>query len=52
MPPAGQGRLDGAICEYEEGDKMNFLHEAWAQGVRNIEMEVRNVHCGGQGARR
>jgi hypothetical protein len=32
--------LDGAICEYEEQDKMAFLHEAWAHGVRNIEMEV------------
>jgi len=24
----GQGRLDGAICEYNESDKMNFLKEA------------------------
>ena len=23
----GQGRLDGAICEYNEEDKMSFLRE-------------------------
>jgi uridine phosphorylase len=35
----GQGRLDGAICEYEENDKMTFLKEAYDCGVRNFEME-------------
>ena len=35
----GQGRLDGAICEYTETDKMNFLKQAQQKGVRNIEME-------------
>ncbi|KAJ0408223.1 hypothetical protein P43SY_004381 [Pythium insidiosum] len=37
----GQGRLDGAICEYTKEDKMKFLHAASEAGVRNIEMEVR-----------
>lgn len=35
----GQGRLDGAICEYTLEDKMKFLQDAHAAGVRNIEME-------------
>lgn len=35
----GQGRLDGAICEYNIEDKMRFIKKAHAQGVRNIEME-------------
>lgn len=35
----GQARLDGAFCEYTEGEKMNFLREAYGRGVRNIEME-------------
>ena len=35
----GQGRLDGAICEYSPDDKMEFLRQAHAAGVRNIEME-------------
>lgn len=35
----GQGRLDGAICEYEKDDKMAFLKKAHESGVRNIEME-------------
>ena len=35
----GQGRLDGAICEYEEEDKLTFLQRAHDAGVRNIEME-------------
>lgn len=36
----GQGRLDGAICEYTAKDKFAFLERAHAQGVRNIEMEA------------
>ena len=35
----GQGRLDGAICEYNETDKLEFLEQAKQEGVRNIEME-------------
>lgn len=36
----GQGRLDGAICEYTEEDKMAFLHHVAEQGVANMEMEA------------
>lgn len=35
----GQGRLDGAICGYDEKDKLDFLKRARDEGVRNIEME-------------
>ena len=35
----GQGRLDGAICDYEESQKIAFLDRAHSEGVRNIEME-------------
>ncbi len=35
----GQGRLDGAICHYENKDKLEFLAKAHEKGVRNIEME-------------
>ena len=35
----GQGRLDGAFCDYSEKEKMAFLNEIHEQGVRNIEME-------------
>eukprot|EP00122_Pirum_gemmata_P018633 Pgem_evm1s17455 len=35
----GQGRLDGAICGYNEAEKMAYLREAKEHGVRNIEME-------------
>ncbi|MBT3705223.1 uridine phosphorylase [Candidatus Peregrinibacteria bacterium] len=35
-----QGRLDGAICDYTEQDKMAFLKEAHHLGVRNMEMEA------------
>ena len=35
----GQGRLDGAICEYTLQDKMEFLERASKQGVKNVEME-------------
>lgn len=34
-----QGRLDGAICDYTEEQKFEFLNAAYKQGVRNIEME-------------
>merc|ERR1712215_311101 len=36
----GQGRLDGAICEYNEEDKMAYLQDAASKGVTNMEMEV------------
>jgi len=36
----GQGRLDGAICEYEEEDKMDYLRAVAEQGVTNMEMEA------------
>jgi uridine phosphorylase len=36
----GQGRLDGAICEYTEHDKFAFLKRLHALGVCNIEMEA------------
>ena len=35
----GQGRLDGAFCDYEEQDKLEFLKKAQEAGVINIEME-------------
>ncbi|KAF1334486.1 Uridine phosphorylase, partial [Globisporangium splendens] len=37
----GQGRLDGAICEYSLEDKMQFLQKCADSGVKNIEMEAR-----------
>ncbi|XP_073817980.1 uridine phosphorylase 2 [Musca autumnalis] len=36
----GQGRLDGACCDYTEAEKMEFLKQAFEKGVRNIEMEA------------
>jgi len=36
----GQARLDGAVCDYTEDDKMSFLRRAYDAGVRNIEMEA------------
>ncbi|XP_017052692.1 uridine phosphorylase 1 [Drosophila ficusphila] len=36
----GQGRTDGAICEYTEEDKMVFLQKCHDLGIRNIEMEA------------
>jgi len=36
----GQGRLDGAICEYTEDDKLKYLQEVAAKGVTNMEMEA------------
>lgn len=35
----GQARLDGAICDYTEADKFEFLNLAHSKGVVNIEME-------------
>ncbi|KAK2710805.1 hypothetical protein QYM36_012102 [Artemia franciscana] len=36
----GQGRLDGAFCEYSEADKIAYLTKLHKNGVRNIEMEA------------
>lgn len=36
----GQGRVDGAICEYSEEDKMTYLNHLSRQGVVNMEMEA------------
>lgn len=35
----GQGRLDGAFCEFTEADKMEYLEKLHKAGVGNIEME-------------
>lgn len=35
----GQGRLDGAFCDYTEAEKMEYLQKLNDQGVVNIEME-------------
>lgn len=35
----GQGRLDGAFCEFTENDKMEYLTKMHKAGVVNIEME-------------
>ena len=36
----GQGRIDGAMCEYTEADKLAWLAKLQAAGVLNMEMEV------------
>lgn len=35
----GQGRLDGAFCDFTEQDKMEYLEKLRDFGVVNIEME-------------
>lgn len=35
----GQGRLDGAFCDYTENDKLAFLEKLRGMGVCNMEME-------------
>lgn len=35
----GQGRLDGAFCDYSEQDKIDYLTKLHKNGVINIEME-------------
>ncbi|KAG8180524.1 hypothetical protein JTE90_007477 [Oedothorax gibbosus] len=35
----GQGRLDGAFCDYTVDDKIAFLKDIHSKGVTNIEME-------------
>lgn len=36
----GQGRLDGAFCEYTETEKVEYLSKLKQNGIVNIEMEV------------
>lgn len=40
LSATGQGRLDGASCEYGPEDKMTFLKKCYDTGIRNIEMEA------------
>lgn len=35
----GQGRLDGAFCSYDRGERFEFLQTLHSKGIRNIEME-------------
>jgi len=35
----GQGRLDGAFCDYSEKEKMSYIQHLNRSGVTNIEME-------------
>ncbi|KAK7066752.1 Uridine phosphorylase 1 [Halocaridina rubra] len=35
----GQGRLDGAFCDYTEEDKLNFLKKIHKENIVNMEME-------------
>ncbi|XP_068750651.1 uridine phosphorylase 1-like isoform X2 [Montipora capricornis] len=35
----GQGRVDGAFCDYTLDEKLEFLQKIYDAGVRNIEME-------------
>ncbi|KAL1506161.1 hypothetical protein ABEB36_005574 [Hypothenemus hampei] len=35
----GQGRIDGAFCDFTETDKMQYLEDLVKKGVKNIEME-------------
>jgi len=36
---AGQGRLDGAFCEYTEKEKLDFLNNISENNILNMEME-------------
>ena len=36
---SGQGRLDGAFCDFTEKEKMDYLKRIHKEGVKNIEME-------------
>jgi len=35
----GQGRMDGAFCDFSEEERMEYLEKLKSNGVRNIEME-------------
>ena len=39
----GQGRMDGAICEFTEDEKLSYLKRVQEAGVVNIEMECTAV---------
>ena len=39
----GQARLDGAICGYNDKNKMEYLEHLHKGGVRNFEMEVGGI---------
>ena len=39
LPAVDQGRVDGALCDYDDAAKMEFLRLCHDKGVRNIEME-------------
>lgn len=36
---SGQGRLDGAFCDYTEKEKLEFLHKVHNNNILNMEME-------------
>ncbi|XP_066147459.1 uridine phosphorylase 1 isoform X2 [Euwallacea fornicatus] len=36
----GQGRTDGAFCDFTEADKLEYLENLMKKGVSNIEMEA------------
>ncbi|XP_060525898.1 uridine phosphorylase 1 isoform X2 [Cylas formicarius] len=36
----GQGRTDGAFCDYSENEKLEYLESLQRNGVKNIEMEA------------
>lgn len=36
----GQGRTDGAVCDYTDGEKLKFLKNIQQKGIKNIEMEA------------
>ena len=38
-PEKGQGRIDGAFCEHEDGEKHSWLRTLKENGVTNMEME-------------
>ncbi|TNN19650.1 Uridine phosphorylase 2 [Schistosoma japonicum] len=42
-----QARLDGAICNFSEKQKLDYLQSAYDHGIRNIEMEGTAIaaHC-------
>jgi uridine phosphorylase len=40
----GQGRVDGAVCEHSDEQKMDFLRRAHSRGVVNIEMECTAIY--------
>ena len=37
---SGQGRIDGACCDYTKEEQIAYLKEIHEKGVKNIEMEA------------